>query len=192
MIITIEEKKIFKNKYIELQNNIVKDSNNKIFNHIKLIENNSDKPGCVVLCKHKNKFLLIENYRYGTDEFCLELPRGYVEENESLDNCAIRELYEETNITFDYNLDSIFKLGEISVNSAILASKVTIYLINIHQKVCNLKLQNDENIISSKWSTLKEIYFDISNNKITDGFTLSTLIYYKLFLKTKTYGKSQL
>ena len=182
MLETKEKIVIFNNKYIELQNNLVEDRDTKKrFNHIRLIENNSKTPGSVILCKHNNKFLIIENYRYGIDEITIELPRGYTNTDESLEKCAIRELYEETNIVFLENKDEIIKLGEISINSSIMASKVSIFLININHNVENIKLQHSEHIESFQWVSLQEMYEKIRVGEIIDSFTISALMLYKVY-----------
>ncbi|MDD2697323.1 MAG: NUDIX hydrolase [Arcobacteraceae bacterium] len=181
MLTTKEKEIIFVNKYIELQNNLVENvESKKVFKHIKIIENGTTTPGAVVLCEYKEKYLLLENYRYGIDEICIELPRGYIEKNESLENCAIRELYEETNIIFNKRTDNITKIGEISINSSIIASKVSLFLININQEINDIQLQNTEHIKSYSWYSKEEIYKDIKEGKIIDSFTISSLLFYSL------------
>lgn len=181
MIKTKKKNIIFSNKYIELQNNNVVDINtNNEFDHIKLIENNSNYPGSVILCKHNNKFLLLENYRYGINDISIELPRGYRDKHEPLEECAIRELKEETNIIFDFNIDRIQKLGEIAVNSAILESKVALFLIEINQPINNLQIQSYEHISSCYWLDLNTINDYILEGKIIDSFTINTLMFFHL------------
>ena len=184
MLKTKETKIIFKNQYLELQNNIVIDINtNKEFEHIKIIENEAVKPGAVVLCQYNDKFLLIENYRYGIDSLSLELPRGYIEKTETLENCAIRELYEETNILFKKNVDKIIKLGEVAINSSFIASKVPIYLIIVNQNIKNIKLKTEEQIQSYEWYKMDQISNDILNGKIFDTFTINAMMFYNLYYK---------
>ncbi|MFT7005283.1 MAG: ADP-ribose pyrophosphatase [Sulfurimonas sp.] len=181
MLKTEKENVVFISKYIEVQNNDVVDTNTKNkFKHIKLIENNTINPGSVVLCKYNDKFLLLENYRYGINDFSLELPRGYKNLNESLEDCARRELKEETDISYNLNMDSIHKLGEIAVNSAILASKVSFFLITINQSINNLQLQSDEHIISYSWIDMNTLLDYVKNGKIIDSFTINALMLYKL------------
>ena len=184
MLITQKENTIFKNKFIELQNNTVLNTETKtIFEHIKLIENESSYPGSVAMCKLDNSFLVLENYRYGIDDMCFEFPRGYAEKNETLEECAIRELYEEIGIGFSAN-DCIQKLGEISINSSYLASKVSIFLIEIKNSG-TFKYQKEELIKNHFWLTSNEIYELIKNNSIVDSFTISAMMLYEL------HGKKQ-
>ena len=177
MIETKKINSIFKNKYIELQDNIVENTKTKnIYNHIKLIENDTNYPGSVVLCKFKDKYLFINNYRYGIEKYCWELPRGYKESNESLEECAIRELKEELNITFSQN-SKISKLGEACINSSIMASKIAFYLIEITD-LNEIKMQKDEYINSYKWISLNEVLEDIKNGKIYDSFSINAFMFY--------------
>lgn len=134
----------------------------------------------MILCEYNKKFLLLETYRYGINDFSLELPRGYRNANESLKECAIRELKEETNIEFNTTIDTIQKLGEIAVNSAIIASKVTLFLIIITQPIDNLELQAEEQINSYSWTDITTLNKYISEGKIIDSFTINTLMFYNL------------
>lgn len=181
MLKTKEKRIIFSNKYIELQNNLVEDiKNKKTFEHIKVIENGTSTPGAVILCEYKDKILLIESYRYGIDEMSWEFPRGYIKENELLEDCAIRELYEETSIAFNREIDKLTKLGEITINSSYIASKVSLYLITINQEIHNLKLQDSEYIKSFKWTDINSLFDDIKSGLIKDSFTINTLMYFYL------------
>lgn len=167
----------FKNQYIELQNNDVENTaNGKIFQHIKLIENNSLTPGSAIICEMNNKFLLIKSYRYAVDRECWEIPRGYTNHNESLEDCAARELHEEINVGID-NIASTEILGTIDVNSAILASSVAI----VHLKIKNDFLpiiQEDESISDYKWLTIDELKDLIDTQLVTDSFTISGFMLY--------------
>lgn len=51
---------------------------------------------CVVCVTDDQQVVLIEQYRYGIDRVSLELPAGVAGPNESPEDCARRELLEET------------------------------------------------------------------------------------------------
>ncbi len=59
-----------------------------------------------VLPVHKNKFVLIRNYRYPIDEYVLEFPAGLIDHGETPIQAVERELEEETG----YLLESSEKL----------------------------------------------------------------------------------
>ncbi len=65
-----------------------------------------DFAGC--LSVHDGDFILVSNYRYPLDKRVLEIPAGFIEEDESPEETAKRELEEETG----YKIESCEKLCE--------------------------------------------------------------------------------
>ena len=62
-----------------------------------------------------NQVVLIEQYRHGTNEVTLEIPGGMVDEGESAESAASRELLEETG----YSTNRIQLLGRTRPNPAL-------------------------------------------------------------------------
>lgn len=62
-----------------------------------------------------NQILLIEQYRHGIEEVTLEIPGGMVDEDESAEEAAVRELLEETG----YAPREVVALGKSRPNPAI-------------------------------------------------------------------------
>lgn len=48
----------------------------------------------------QDKVVLVRQYRYPIDDYIYELPAGLVEAGEDMENAAVREMYEETGLTF--------------------------------------------------------------------------------------------
>ena len=63
-----------------------------------------NKPDGVILYgvygEQKDKVVLIRQYRYPLGSYCYEFPAGLVEDGEDMLEAAIREMYEETGLTF--------------------------------------------------------------------------------------------
>lgn len=172
---TNKQNTVFKNKYLELQNNDVENTYNQAhFQHIRLIENNSSTPGSAVVCTHNNKYLMIKSYRYGVERECWEIPRGYKIGNETPIACAIREINEEVNISKS-SIISCSTIGEIDVNSSIIASSVAIVLIQLNQLPSD-KLQKTELISESIWLSFIDVKKWIKEYKIVDSFSLSAFM----------------
>ncbi len=63
-----------------------------------------NKPDGVVLYgvygEEKDKVVLLRQYRYPLGDYCYEFPAGLVEPGEDMLDAAVREMYEETGLTF--------------------------------------------------------------------------------------------
>jgi len=70
------------------------------------------------------KFVMVWQWRHGSQTMSLEFPGGVFEPGETPQDAAVRELREETG----YKPGSMRKLGEFSPNPAIMANKVHFFL----------------------------------------------------------------
>jgi 8-oxo-dGTP pyrophosphatase MutT (NUDIX family) len=70
------------------------------------------------------KFVMVWQWRHGSQCLSLEFPGGVFESGENPQEAAVRELREETG----YQPGSIRKLGEFSPNPAIMSNKVHFFL----------------------------------------------------------------
>lgn len=60
--------------------------------------------GVIIYCVHgeqRDKVVLIKQFRYPLNDYVYEFPAGLVEKNEDMFDAAIREIYEETGLTFE-------------------------------------------------------------------------------------------
>ena len=168
MLKTLEENIIFKNKYLTLYNNKVKsnDINETIvFDHLKIVEGDEEQSGSVVIIKYKNKYLLIESYRYPIDKKIFEFPRGYKNKNENFEENAIREAQEEIKLDID-NIKKISNLGTFYINPSILTSEVGVILVELNSEQ-ELELQKKELIVNYKWVSFEELL------SLTDALSIS-------------------
>lgn len=179
-IITKKINTVFKNKYIELQDNGVIFPNNASGNHIKIIENDSNTPGIVILCENeKNEILLIDLFRYGVDCYSIEFPRGYKNKNEPFIDAGIRELKEETNILINDIITSSL-LGSFFVNSAHTASEIGVVHITVKSDNLDIRTEEKESISKYFWFDLNTIKNKVSKGQIKDSFTINSLMLYLL------------
>lgn len=121
-----------------------------------------------------NKVLLVKQYRHAVGEILWEIPAGVLKEGETPEECAIRELREETGL-FPLN---VVKLGEIFVSPGYSTEKIHLFYADKF-KPDPLPKDEDENIEIGEFTidTFKEM---IEVGRIKDGKTLASFCLYLL------------
>lgn len=125
----------------------------------------------IIPVTEKNEIILLKIYRECVSSLELEVPRGFIEENEEAKEAAIRELKEELNSTAEEMID----LGEIYPDSGVMDSKIKIFLAK-KCSVDKLKVQEKENIKDYKITEINEVLSLINKGQIKDGFTISAIL----------------
>ncbi len=96
----------------------------------------------VVAVTKDNKIVMVSQYRFGTQNFSLELPGGIVEPDESLLNAVQRELQEETG----FSGENWAYLGFAYSNPVIMNNRCHHYLAREVEKTHPVKLDSTEEI----------------------------------------------
>jgi len=116
--------------------------------------------------------VMIRNRRIAVQESLLELPAGTISPPESPEDCAKRELAEETG----YRSDSLEFLGAFysapGISTEIMHSYLALNLEDIGQS-----LEPDETI-TVEYQPMQKIHKMILNGEIRDSKTLSTFLLY--------------
>lgn len=126
----------------------------------------------VVALTEEGKFILVRQYRHGVAGTVLEIPGGVIDEGESADEAARRELLEETG----YQFQSLEKLCELYPNPATSNNITTSYLATGGVLVQEQKLDAQEEIevITVSAEELKELLF---KNQFGQALHSSALFY---------------
>ncbi len=120
------------------------------------------------------KFIVVKQFRAGTDKVVLEFPGGAVDADEHSDIAAKRELLEETGATFK----DIFKASTITPNPALMSNYCHVYVATdcvIDQKQ-NLDLFED---IELEFYSRNELEDMIRSGEFNQGISLAA---YSLYL----------
>jgi ADP-ribose pyrophosphatase len=122
--------------------------------------------------------VLVEQWRHGTRSVHLETPGGLMNDDETPEQCARRELLEETG----YEAGSILRLGTVHPNPAVQANLQHYILAENCRKVAEPKLDHTEDI-AVKLVSLADIAGMIEAGEITHGMVIGGL--YRLLRRQK-------
>jgi 8-oxo-dGTP pyrophosphatase MutT (NUDIX family) len=126
--------------------------------------------------------VLVRQYRHGTREVTLEIPGGLVEDGDSPEEAAHRELREETG----YASNDMILLGSVHPNPAIQNNLCYSYLARDARPVGELKLDEKEDIEVVLYP-LADIPELIQKKEITHALVIVAFYYY--FAKMGTLPK---
>lgn len=127
----------------------------------------------VIVPVYKGRFILLKQYRHALRDYQYAFPRGFGENDISVEQNVKKELYEEMGAKA---VDFLF-LGTVVADSGASGNKVSIYKCNIKEYDQSIK---EEAIVKMIELNDSEIQDMIIQGKITDGFTLSSYCYYQL------------
>jgi len=124
----------------------------------------------VVALTSKEEILLVRQYRPAIEDYSLELPAGHVDQNETPEEAAVRELYEETG----YRAKHLKLLGCLAPDTGRLSNKQWCFFAKDAVKDKNASVPVEEEIETVKISKgkLREYILDA---KFSHALHLSAL-----------------
>jgi ADP-ribose pyrophosphatase len=119
---------------------------------------------------------LIRIYRPAIRDYSWEIPHGFIEEGESDDTSALREMLEETGLTVESK--SFYSMGHITPDSGVLAGRVHVFLA----EACNATqpIQRELGLREFHLFPFQEFEKMIQNSEVQDSFTLAAWCKYQL------------
>ena len=113
---------------------------------------------------------MVKQYRHATQKYLLEMPAGTIEEDESPEECAFREVEEE----IGFRADKCEKLSEFYISPGLLDEKMYLFLATgLTQTKQNL---DEDEILSVGRFTFREAFSKIASGEIEDAKTMIGLI----------------
>ena len=150
--------------------------------HSFFVIENPDWVNVIALTKDK-KIVLIEQFRYGTEEIILEIPGGMIDEGENPETAARRELLEETG----FSSNQFVFLGKSHPNPAIQDNLIYHYLALDCEKTEETKFDEHESVVAQLVEA-GEVPGLIESEKITHSLVLAA--FYKFEAWQKNAEKS--
>lgn len=120
--------------------------------------------------------VVVEQWRHGTRSIHLETPGGLMDDGETPEQCARRELLEETG----YEAGSIVHLGTVHPNPSIQNNLQHYELATNCRKVAELKLDHAEDI-AVRLVPLADVARMIETGRITHGIVIGGFYWLKLY-----------
>jgi ADP-ribose pyrophosphatase len=142
--------------------------------HTFFVVENPDWVNIIAVTK-SDEIVLIEQFRHGTEEIILEIPGGMIDEDETPETAARRELLEETG----YASDEFVYLGASHPNPAIQNNRLYHFAAFGCEKIQATAFDEHESVVT-KLVSKTEIPQLIEDEKITHSLVLAA--FYKLNL----------
>lgn len=123
--------------------------------------------------KGEECFILVKQYRHGSDSITLEFPAGLVDPGEDAETTVLRELREETG----YIATSVKKVGEVNPNPAFMNNRCSTYVVRGLERVGEQSLDEHEEI-EVVIKPIKEYDSMIGGNMVNSAIIIQAYYFY--------------
>jgi len=128
----------------------------------------------ILAITEEKKILLVKQHRFGANKEMVEIPAGYVDENESYQSAVKRELLEETG----YEAKKIKKIFAVYTSPGIATSKLILFFSENVKKISKQNLDEDEFV-----EILELSFKEFFENNFEDSKTLLAREFLKNIVK---------
>ena len=170
----LDSRKVYSGEKISIRKDEFILENKKIQ---KEVVEHSPSVGLIPIIDHSN-ILLITQYRHPAKKTLLEIPAGKIEDGETKEEAARRELYEETGYTGKLSFLTKWYLVP-SYDTELMY----IFIVTNLKKISNKQGSDDDEDIKVKKLGLKTALKKCINGQIIDCKTIAALFAYQEYIK---------
>lgn len=127
---------------------------------------------CAVAITKEGEVLMVKQYRHPIAETILELPGGFVDENEDPTEAMRRELKEETG----YDFSNLTLVGKVAANPGVLNNYTYLFLAQDGVKTGEQELDKNEEL-TPELISIQELKSLFLENKIVQSLHVSCIFY---------------
>src|SRR5487761_2435654 len=131
---------ITKHKYFTSRKDKCETPEGKIIDEYFVVE--MPVSACALAITEEGEVIMVKQYRHPIGQTILELPGGFIDENESHEEAMARELMEETG----YEFSSVEQVGIIAANPGVLNNFTCLFLARGGKKTGLQNLDHNEEI----------------------------------------------
>lgn len=172
---TISSSVKYKSPYITvIEDEVIKpDGSEGKYSYVKTLQTLS-----IVPLDKKNNLYLCRQYRYIFKDYSLEIPRGFVDKGETIEQAARRELKEEAGVI----ADKVEQIGELRLSIGLIDEHAKVYLAQDLKEVKVFTPQANEISKVNKYP-LEKVVQMIKEGEIKDGLTVGAVLLAKAYLR---------
>ena len=166
----LSSKYISRHKYFTARVDKCEASDGKIIEEYFVVE--LPKTACALAITEDGEALMVKQYRHPVEEVLLELPGGFIDDNESPEVAMKRELMEETG----YEFASVEQVGIIAANPGVLNNYTALFLAKGGKQTGKQNLDHNEDIeiVTIPLHELKIMFLE---NKIVQSLHANCIFY---------------
>lgn len=164
----LARRKVYESGWIDIQHLDIRLPDGQVWRDIHMVDYRFSA-ACVIPIGDDGRILLIDHYRVFTDTRGWETPAGKIDEGETPEQCAARELMEETG----HRAASLKYLGRYHPSNG---SSNQVFHVFVGRGISRVDdIQDTNEVIGLRWFTPPEVRAMIAHNEILDGLSLTGL-----------------
>lgn len=173
---TVKENLILKNKFVELYNNTVRLENGNLSEHFRIGNIKDQSSGvCILPLNNKGEVFVLDEYRYGIQDYITNIPTGAVEKHLSVEESAKKELLEEAGLISN-NLECLD--FNIKSDPSIKNNKVYYFIAYDCEEVDGSYKEETEMFKNKRWVNLHDLYNKVVRGEVYINLTVLPILFY--------------